>query len=67
MHIRDVYLDASCNGNRINNNDLYNALGHYKAAVEALIVLGPAFTIAFKEANQCYLWLESVAKARGML
>lgn len=67
MNIRDVYLKAYCDGDRINNNDLYLALHHYKAAADALIDLGPAFNIAFKEANKVYMWPHDIAKARGMI
>lgn len=67
MNIRDVYLKGYCDGDKLTNNEVYEAMHAYDHAAKALIALGPAFTIAFKEANKVYMWLYDVAKARGMI
>ena len=67
MNIHDVYQKGYAVGDYMTNKEVYEAMQAFKQAADALIGLGPCFAIAFKEANRCYLWLDSVAVARGML
>lgn len=67
MNIRDVYQKAYCGGETLSDDELYEAIQSYRHAMGALIFLGPCFAIAFKEVERCYLWLDSVARARGMI
>lgn len=66
MKLKDCYLEAYCKGDRLSDKEVIEFLAVYKIAADALILLGPAFTIAFKEADNCLMWLDSMAVARKL-
>ncbi len=66
MKLSECYLSAYCGVVELSDKEVMEFLITYKASVGILSQLGPAFTIAFKEANNCCTWLESVALAREL-
>lgn len=67
MNIRDVYQKAYCGDDYMSSNEIREALKVYEVVARDLFTLGPCFNIAAKEANRVYLWLDSVARARGII
>lgn len=67
MKLSDVYLSGYCDGDRLTDQNVLEAMQAFKQAADSLAVLGPAFRVPFKELNRCYLWLDSVAIARELI
>lgn len=67
MKLSDVYLSGYCDGDGLSNQEVLEAMQAFKQAADSVIILGPAFRVTFKELNNCYLWLDSVAIARELI
>lgn len=67
MKLNECYEKAYCQGDRLTDEEVLEYLVAYKKAADAMLPLGQAFNISFKEANRCYLWLMSIADARELV
>ena len=60
---RDIYRKY-CDGDRITNAELTQAVIDYEAAEQALFKLGPAYEITRKSVTQTLISLEGMKRAR---
>lgn len=61
---RDVYEKYYCNGDRISDAKIVQAIEDFTAAHTALLKLGPCFEVSRKEIGRCLMWLEDIKHAR---
>ncbi len=63
-HVALKVYEQVHNGDSITTDDLIEALNYFKHLRDILSVLGPVFHLAFIEANQTYIVLNSYFNAR---
>lgn len=65
MLVNDVY-EKYCNGDKISDAQLLEAIIAYRDAASSVLKLGIAFRVTFKEIDNVYMRLNDMAIARGL-
>lgn len=64
MNQGDIIYQKYISGDIITDEEIKEGIILFKNAADSCIKCGMVFSIAFKEANHVYMWLESVKQAR---